>query len=179
MTIDGTDEVLRYAENIPVSPDESVEPAVALAAAPHRRGAFKALIRKPGPAISLVYIVVLAFCAVFRSWVAPYDPNEQDIPNKFATPSWSHLAGTDNLGRDIFSRLIYGAWISLQVAICVIVIAMVVSLLIGLFSGYIGGRTDNAIMRVVDGGLAFPPLVLAIAVAGILGRETKYIILSL
>jgi len=75
--------------------------------------------------------------------------------------------------------LIYGAWISLQVAVSVIVIAMVVSLVIGLFSGYIGGRTDNMLMRVVDGGLAFPPLVLAIAVAGILGRETKYIILSL
>jgi ABC-type dipeptide/oligopeptide/nickel transport system permease subunit len=111
----------------------------------------------------------VAFCAVFRSWVAPYNPDEQDIPNKYATPSWSHLAGTDNLGRDIFSRLIYGAWTSLQVAIAVIVIAMAVSLVIGLFSGYIGGKTDNALMRVVDGGLAFPPLVLAIAVAGILG----------
>jgi len=179
MTIDGTDEVLRYAENIPVSPDESVEPAIELAAAPHRRGAFKALIRKPGPAISLGYIVVLAFCAINRGWVAPYDPNEQDIPNKFATPSWSHLAGTDNLGRDIFSRLIYGAWTSLQVAFWVILISMLVSLAVGMFSGFVGGRTDNALMRIVDGGLAFPPLVLAIAVAGILGKETKYIILSL
>jgi len=179
MTIDGTDEVLRYAENIPVSPDEAVEPAISLAAAPHRRNVFRRLIRMPGPAISMVYIVVVAFCAINRSWVAPYDPNEQDIPNKFATPSWQHWAGTDNLGRDILSRLIYGAWISLQVAICVIVIAMAVSLVIGMFSGFVGGRTDNALMRVVDGGLAFPPLVLALAVAGILGRETKYVILSL
>jgi peptide/nickel transport system permease protein len=179
VTIDGTDEVLRYAENIPVSPEESVEPAIELAAAPHRRGAFKALIKKPGPAISLVYIIVLAFCAINRSWVAPYDPNEQDIPNKLATPSWSHLAGTDNLGRDILSRLIYGAWISLQVAIAVIAISMFVSLVIGLFSGFVGGRTDNLLMRIVDGGLAFPPLVLAIAVAGILGKETKWIIVSL
>jgi peptide/nickel transport system permease protein len=179
MTIDGTDEVLRYAENIPVSPEEAVEPAIALAAAPHRRNAFRRLVKKPGPAIALVYIIVVAFCAVFRSWVAPYNPDEQDIPNKFATPSWQHWAGTDNLGRDILSRLIYGAWTSLQVAIAVIVIAMAVSLVIGLFAGYMGGRTDNAMMRVVDGGLAFPPLVLAIAVAGILGKETKYIILSL
>jgi len=179
MTIDGTDEVLRYAENLPVSPEEAVEPAIALAAAPHQRNAFRRLIKKPGPAIALVYIIVIAFCAVFRSWVAPYNPDEQDIPNKFATPSWQHWAGTDNLGRDILSRLIYGAWTSLQVAIAVIVISMAVSLVIGLFSGYIGGKTDNALMRVVDGGLAFPPLVLAIAVAGILGKETKYIILSL
>ena len=179
MTIEGTDEVLRYADNVPVSPNEAFAPAVELAAVPHRRGAFRRLIRRPGPAIALVYIVVLGLAAIFRGWVAPYDPNEQDIPNKFATPSWEHWVGTDNLGRDLLSRLIYGAWISLQVALFVVAIAMVVSLVVGLFSGYVGGRTDNALMRIVDGGLAFPPLVLAIAVAGILGRSTRNIILSL
>jgi peptide/nickel transport system permease protein len=179
MTIEGTDEVLRYAANVPVSPEEAVEPAIELAAAPHRRGAFRRLVRRPGPAIALTYIVVLGLAAIFREWVAPYDPNEQDISNKFATPSWSHLAGTDNLGRDLFSRLIYGAWISLQVAIAVIAIAMVVSLVVGLFSGYVGGKTDNLLMRITDGGLSFPPLVLAIAVAGILGRSTGNVILSL
>ena len=179
MTIEGTDEVLRYAENVPVSPAEAFEPSVELAAAPHRRGAFRQLIRKPGPAVALVYIVIVLLMAIFRDWVAPYDPNEQDIPNKYATPSWSHLFGTDYLGRDLFSRIIYGAWISMQVALAVVAIAMIASLVIGLFSGYIGGRTDNFLMRIVDGGLAFPPLVLAIAVAGILGKETKYIILSL
>src|SRR5262245_1221933 len=128
MTIDGTDEVLRYAENVPITPDEAVEPAIFLAAAPHRRNAFRRLIRKPGPAIALGYIVVLTFVAINRSWIAPYDPNEQDIPNKLATPSWQHWAGTDHLGRDMLSRLIYGAWVSLEVAISVIVIAMAVSL---------------------------------------------------
>jgi peptide/nickel transport system permease protein len=179
MTIEGTDEVLRYADNVPISPDEAFAPAVELAAAPHRRGAFRRLIRRPGPAIAIVYIVLLGLAAIFRKWVAPYDPNEQDIPNKFATPSWEHWLGTDNLGRDLLSRLIYGAWISLQVALAVVAIAMVVSLVVGLFSGYVGGRTDNALMRIVDGGLAFPPLVLAIAVAGILGRSTRNVILSL
>jgi peptide/nickel transport system permease protein len=177
--IDGTDEVLRYAENVPLSPEEAVEPSIELAGAPRRRGAFKRLIRKPGPVVAMVYIGILAFVAIFRGWVAPYDPNEQDIPNKFATPSWEHWVGTDNLGRDLLSRLIYGAWTSLLVAVSVIVIAMVVSLVIGMFSGYVGGRTDNILMRITDGGLSFPPLVLAIAVAGILGRETKYVILSL
>src|SRR4030095_9199496 len=104
-----------------------------------------------GPAPPIVYIVGLALAAIFRTWVAPYDPNEQDIPNKFATPSWEHWVGTDNLGRDLLSRLIYGAWLSLQVSLFVVAIAMVVSLVVGLFSGYVGGRTDNALMRVVDG----------------------------
>ena len=79
------------------------------------------------------------------------------------------LLGTDDLGRDLLSRLIYGARISLLVCVAVIAIAMAVSLVIGLFSGYVGGRTDNVLMRIADGGLSFPPLVLAIAVAGILG----------
>ena len=135
MTIEGTDEVLRYAENVPVSPEEAVEPAIELAAAPHRRGAFRQLIRKPGPAIALAYIVLLALAAALRKQLPLQDPNEQDIANKFATPSWNHLVGTDDLGRDLFSRLIYGAWISMQVALIVVAIAMAVSLVIGLFSG--------------------------------------------
>jgi len=179
MTIEGTDEVLHYAENIPITPDEAVEAAVEFAALPKRKGAFRRLLRRPGPTIALVYLVVLGFCAVFAKWVAPYDPNQQDIPNRLATPSWSHWLGTDDLGRDFLSRIIYGARVSLVVSLSVIAIAMAIALLVGLFSGYTGGAVDNVIMRVADGGLSFPPLVLALAVAGILGPGTENVILAL
>jgi len=179
MTIDGTDDLLRYAENVPVTPDEAVEAAIEFVALPKRKGAFKRLLRRPGPTIALVYLVVLGFCAVFAKWVAPYDPNQQDIPNRLATPSWSHWLGTDDLGRDFLSRIIYGARVSLVVSLSVIAIAMAIALLVGLFSGYTGGAVDNVIMRVADGGLSFPPLVLALAVAGILGPGTENVILAL
>jgi peptide/nickel transport system permease protein len=179
MTIDGTDEVLEYAENIPITPDEAVEPAVAFAGLPHRKGAFRRLLRRPGPTIALCYLVVLGFVALFAPWIAPYDPNQQDIPNRLAHPSWSHLLGTDNLGRDLFSRILYGARISLGVSVSVIAISMTVALVIGLFSGYAGGKVDNVLMRIADGGLSFPPLVLALAVAGILGPGVRNVILAL
>jgi len=179
MTIDGTDEVLEYAENIPITPDEAVEAAVAFAGVPHRKGAFRRLLRRPGPTIALCYLVVLGVVALFAPWIAPYDPNQQDIPNRLAHPSWSHLLGTDNLGRDLFSRILYGARISLGVSVSVIAISMTVALVIGLFSGYAGGKVDSVLMRVADGGLSFPPLVLALAVAGILGPGVRNVILAL
>src|SRR4051794_32991288 len=120
MTIEGTDEVLRYAENVAITPDEAVGAAVEFAGLPKRKGAFRRLLRRPGPTIALVYLVVLALAAVFAKWVAPYPPNQQDIPNRLATPSWSHWLGTDDLGRDFLSRIIYGARVSLLVGVSVI-----------------------------------------------------------
>jgi peptide/nickel transport system permease protein len=179
MTIDGTDEVLEYAENIPVTPDEAVEAAVAFTALPRRKGAFRRLLRRPGPSIALGFLVVVGLAAVFAPLIAPYDPNAQDIANRYATPSWSHPFGTDDLGRDLLSRIIYGARVSLVVSVSVIAIAMAVAIVVGLFSGYTGGRADSVIMRFADGGLSFPPLVLALAVAGILGPGVRNVILAL
>jgi peptide/nickel transport system permease protein len=179
VTIEGTDEVLRYAENIPITPDEAVEGAVGFAGLPKRKGAFRRLLRRPGPTIALAYLLVLAFSAVFARWVAPYDPDEQDIPNRLATPSWEHWLGTDDLGRDFLSRIIYGARVSLVVGIAVVAIAMAIALVVGLFSGYRGGAIDNVLMRVADGGLSIPPIVLALAVAGILGPGVRNMIIAL
>ncbi len=179
MTIDGTDDVLRYADDIPITPDEGIEPAIQFTGVRPPRGTFRQLMRRPGPLVAQVFLTVLALAALFAPVVAPYDPDQLDIPNRFATPSWSHLLGTDDLGRDLFSRLIYGARVSLVVCIAVIAIAMAIGLVVGLISGYAGGRTDSILMRIVDGGLSFPPLVLAIAVAGILGPGVENVILSL
>ncbi|MFM8303223.1 MAG: dipeptide/oligopeptide/nickel ABC transporter permease/ATP-binding protein, partial [Actinomycetota bacterium] len=179
MTIEGTDDVLRYAENVAITPDEAVEAAVGFAGLPRRPGALRRLLRRPGPTVALAYLAVLALAALFAPLVAPYDPDAQDIPNRLATPSWSHWLGTDDLGRDFLSRIIFGARVSLTVAVSVIVIAMAVALVIGLFSGYTGGAVDNVLMRIADGGLSFPPLVLALAVAGILGPGVGNVILAL
>jgi peptide/nickel transport system permease protein len=179
MTIDGTDEVLHYADNVAVTPDEAVEPAVAFAGLPRRKGAFRRLLRRPGPTIALAFLVVLALVAILAPWLAPYDPNQQDIPNRYATPTWSHPFGTDEFGRDLLSRIMYGARVSLFVSVSVIVIAMAVAIAVGLLSGYTGGRVDTLLMRIADGGLSFPPLVLALAVAGILGPGVGNVILAL
>ena len=158
-------QVSRYAENIR-SPEESVEPASSSRRPP--TGAVRRL-RKPGPAISLV-TSHRGVCAINRAGSRRTTPTNR-IPSKFATPSWSHLAGTDNLGRDIFSRLIYGADTGRDRSDRDL---HGVSLVIGLFSGSVAGPTTSSCASSTEGW--FPPLVLAI-VAGILGKETKYIIL--
>ena len=143
MTIEGTNEVQLIA---------GIESAFELVSPPHRRAWFRQLMRRPGPLLAQVYLTLLALAAIFAPLVAPYDPIEQDIPNRLAGPSWSHLLGTDDLGRDFLSRLIYGARVSLAVCLAVVAIAMAVALVVGLISGYAGGRTDNILMRINDGG---------------------------
>ena len=107
--------------------------------------------------------------------IAPYDPYAQDITgSKLLPPSAAHLMGTDELGRDIFSRIIVGTRISLQVALVVLVFAVTFGTLIGSIAGYFGGIVDEVLMRFTDMFLAFPALILAIAIASTLGRELKW-----
>jgi len=180
MSRDGMDELLtHHAENVAITPDEAVEAAAAFAALPRRRGAFRRLLRRPGPTAALAFLVLLGLAALFAPWIAPYDPNAIDVPDRFATPSWHHLLGADDLGRDLLSRLLYGARVSLVVSLSVIVIATLVALVVGMVAGYSGGAIDNVLMRFADGGLSFPPLVLALAVAGILGPGVVNVIAAL
>jgi peptide/nickel transport system permease protein len=180
MSRDGMDELLaHHAENVAITPDEAVEAAAAFAALPRRPGAFRRLLRRPGPTAALAFLVLLGLAALFAPWIAPYDPNAIDVPDRFATPSWHHLLGADDLGRDLLSRLLYGARVSLVVSLSVIVIATLVALVVGMVAGYSGGAIDNVLMRFADGGLSFPPLVLALAVAGILGPGVVNVIAAL
>src|SRR5262249_55505842 len=109
----------------------------------------------------------------------PYDPNEQDLNNTFASPSWSHWLGTDPLGRDLLSRVIAGGRVSLGVALSVVAIALAVAIPLGLVSGDIGRWVDNVLMRVVDAGLSVPPLVLALALAAALRPSAGTTIVAL
>jgi len=124
--------------------------------------------------LAVAGVVVIAFfvlVAVFAPLLAPYDPiRDQDLTGKFAGPSAAHLLGQDELGRDILSRLIYGARISLTAGLAAVAFATAVGTLVGVVAGYAGGWIDSILMRVMDVLLAFPAILLAIVVVTILGQ---------
>jgi peptide/nickel transport system ATP-binding protein/peptide/nickel transport system permease protein len=133
------------------------------------RRRIRRLLRNRGAMLAIAFLALLTICALFGGLLEPFNPNAIDIGNRNATPSWTHWLGTDDLGRDLLSRLIAGAAISLRISVQAVVVALLVALPIGLFSAYVGGSVDAVIMRFVDAGLSFPPLVLALALAGVLG----------
>ncbi len=124
--------------------------------------------RKVGIAAAVV-IALFVLVAVFAPWLAPYGPLEQDVRNAFEPPSTDHLFGTDELGRDVLSRLIYGARISLQAAVLAVAVALALGLLPGVLAGYARGWVDTIVSRVTDTFMSFPPLLLAIAIVGVFG----------
>jgi len=119
--------------------------------------------------ISLAFILLLILIAVFAKWIAPYDYAEQDLLNKFQMPSWQHLMGTDDFGRDLLSRMIYGSRVSLLVAFISVAGSILVATVLGALSGYFGGRFDNIVMRILDVFMAIPGLLLMISLAAALG----------
>lgn len=118
-----------------------------------------------GASIVLFWLVVALLAPV----IAPYSPTAQRITNRLKPPSAQHLFGTDELGRDIFSRVLHGARVSLPVALAVVVMTSSVGILLGAVAGYLGGFVDEVIMRIADAVLAFPSLILAIAITAALG----------
>jgi peptide/nickel transport system permease protein len=131
------------------------------------------------PALILLTLVVL--CAVLAPVVAPDDPNAQDLLTRLSPPGWTdgHLLGTDNLGRDVLSRLIYGARISLFVGLAVALISGTIGAVIGIVAGYRGGWADRVLMRLADVQLAFPSILLALAVVAFLGNGLWVVIIVL
>ncbi len=127
-------------------------------------------IRKyPALWAGLLILMVFLVLIVAAPLIAPYEPLAQDMPNRLSAPSAAHLFGTDELGRDIFSRTVYGAQISLPMALIVVVISLVGGSLLGALAGFFGGVLDDLIMRVADVTLAFPAIVLALAISALLG----------
>jgi peptide/nickel transport system permease protein len=119
--------------------------------------------------VGLWVIALVALAAAFAPWVTPADPTKPDFTNLLAPASRQHLLGTDDLGRDLLSRVIYGARTSLLAGVVSVGIAILVGLPLGLMSGYYRGRLDNFLMRLTDALLSFPFLVLALAIAAVLG----------
>nr|WP_233263421.1 nickel transporter permease [Halorhabdus sp. CUG00001] len=124
-------------------------------------------------------VAVLGVVAIVGPLVTPYDPAAQALRDRLAAPSLAHPLGTDELGRDVATRLVYGARISLGVAVLVTAIRLVVGTVVGLVAGFAGGLVDAAVMRLVDIQLAFPGLILALVVAGILGPGLTSIVLAI
>jgi peptide/nickel transport system permease protein len=127
------------------------------------------LSRNPSAVLGGIIIAAMVLLALFAPLLAPYDPVRLSLPDRLLAPGAEHLFGTDELGRDIFSRVLYGARISLSIGLLVIAVAGVSGALIGAASGYFGGRIDSVVMRVMDVVLSFPSLVLALALAAALG----------
>ena len=117
--------------------------------------------------------------AVFAPLIAPYDPDQQDLEHRLEPPSRDHLLGLDELGRDILSRLIFGARISVGVGLSVVLLAGAFGSLLGAISGYFGGAADYVVMRLADVFMAFPGILLAIALVAVLGPAIQHVVLAL
>ncbi len=134
--------------------------------------------RQPIGLIGIFLITVVIVMGSFAGQIAPYEPTAQKF-KRLHPPSSENYFGTDELGRDVFSRLIYGSRISLQVGIIAVSFALVLGGVLGLTSGYIGGTFDNLAMRLVDLMFAFPGLVLAIVIAGLLGPSIQNVMIAI
>ncbi len=129
--------------------------------------------------IGVIIILILAFLAIFAPYLSLYDPMEVNMENRLLTPSEKHPLGTDQLGRDLLSRIVYGTRVSIAAATMATLMIMIFGVTIGAIAGYFGGVVDQAIMRVVDVLLAFPSLILTIAIAGILGPSLMNLIIAM
>jgi peptide/nickel transport system permease protein len=127
----------------------------------------------------LALITLFALCALLAPLLAPYDPLAQELGARLRPPSPEHWLGTDSLGRDIASRILYGARISLIIGVVVVTSAGLVGTAVGLVAGYAGGLVDEALMRLTEVFLAFPALILAMAIAGALGPSLTNAIIAI
>jgi len=129
--------------------------------------------------IGAVIVSGLSILAILGPIIVPYDPAAQDLTNGLQPPSVAHPLGTDQLGRDVATRIVYGARVSLGIALLVTGLRVVIGTLVGLVAGYAGGWVDEVLMRLVDIQLAFPGLVFALVVAGILGPSLRNVMVAL
>lgn len=127
----------------------------------------------------IIIILILAFIAIFAPYLSLYDPLEVNMANRLQMPSKEHPLGTDQLGRDLLSRIIYATYVSITAAALATLMIITFGVTIGAIAGYFGGIVDQAIMRIVDVLLAFPSLILTIAIAGILGPSLMNLIIAM
>jgi peptide/nickel transport system permease protein len=148
-------------------------------AARNQRRAIARLRRNRAALAGLAVIALLVMAAVFAPLLAPYDPYRVELAQRLQPPSAAHLLGTDELGRDILSRLLYGARVSLWVGVVTVALAGVIGVSGGVVAGYLGGYWDIVIMRLVDVFLAFPVIILAIAVVAVRGPGLNNVLIAL
>ncbi|MBY0471308.1 ABC transporter permease [bacterium] len=139
----------------------------------------KLFSKHPLAACCLVYLLFISLMAIFAPWVTPYSYETQIIADKLQGPSWKHWMGTDTLGRDVYSRIVYGAQMSLAVGVLTSLFALALGTVTGAVAGYKGGWVDQLLMRVVDLFYTFPSILLAILITIVLGRGAPGILLAL
>jgi peptide/nickel transport system permease protein/oligopeptide transport system permease protein len=126
-----------------------------------------------------IIIILLIVTAIFAPLIAPYNPYKVNLPDSMQQPSVHHLLGTDEMGRDVLSRIIYGSRIAVMVGFVVVIVAGVIGMLLGLFAGYFGGWVETIIMRCMDALMSLPPLVLMLAIAVMLGGGLTKVFVAL
>jgi len=129
--------------------------------------------------LGLIIVVVVIGGALFAPWLMPWDASAQDLPNRLQGPTWQHWFGLDELGRDILARVLLGARVSLAVGVIVVGVSSLVGMIVGAVSGYYGGYLDQIIGRVMDVLMAFPGMLLAIALVAVLGPSVTNVVLAL
>ena len=144
-----------------------------------RRRIWYTLRSHPSLIAGLVIFVFIVLVAVIGPYLVPYQPLKTDPESMLQPPSAAHLMGTDNFGRDILTRIVYGARLDLLIAFSVVAIALGAGVLIGMFSGYYGGRVDDIVMRFTDVILAFPSFILAMTITAILGNSIPNVIIAI
>jgi ABC-type dipeptide/oligopeptide/nickel transport system permease subunit len=139
----------------------------------------RVLFSRPIVAVSAVFILLVVIVAIFGPWLAPYDPYDQDLSQSLEQPGQAHLLGTDVLGRDVLSRLIYGSRNSLMVGIIALGVAAIFGTSLGLLAGYFTGWVNTAIMGFIDALMCFPMILLALLIATLLGGGMRNVMIAL
>jgi peptide/nickel transport system permease protein len=166
-------------------PNETVLPAAATAAEEPRLRrpllvrAASFCVRQPMGTLGLVLVLMMAIAGLFAEWIAPYNPTSNDFAAMTESPSWGHLLGTDQFGRDLFSRIVYGARTALIVGFACATIGGFVGLVLGVGSAYFGGTIDMLFQRVLDVMMAFPLIIMALAVVAIFGTGVQNVIIAI
>ena len=146
-------------------------------------GPFKDTVRKlikiPLANFGFAVIFIVLICVIFAPWISPYGPFEQNVDDRLQGVSTSHLLGTDELGRDVLSRIIYGSRVSMVVSVGAVSFGAIVGVLLGLIAAYAGRWVDEIIMRVMDAMFAFPSLILAIGLVAVLGASLLNIVIAI
>ena len=137
------------------------------------------LMRNTFIIVGLIFIVVLVFVAIFADKIAPFGMTEQNLSNALQHPNGTHLLGTDALGRDVLSRILYGARVSVTIGISAVIISLFFGGIFGLLAGYYGGKVDTVIMRFTDVLLSIPSILLAIAIVASFGPSLMNLILAI
>jgi len=143
------------------------------------RQALRRLLRNHIAMVGLAIVLVVTAMALFAPWLTPHDPTNIDLRNRLQAPNATHWLGTDENGRDILARLMYGARISLLVGLGTVALRALIGITVGLAAGYYGGRVDALLMRITDVFIAFPSLLLALAIIAIWGTGLEKVVLAL